>query len=175
LILTKPLGTGAILAAWMRGECSAADFEAAISQMLIANAAAAEALARCGVRACTDITGFGLAGHLLEMLDASRVSARLSAPSVPVLAGFSAVAARGILSTLHPDNERQACRVQSAGRPPAWLFDPQTSGGLLAAVSPSVADSVLAELHDHGLSHAAVIGSVQNSSASPVIELVEPR
>lgn len=170
LILTKPLGTGATLAAWMHGECSAEDLDEAIEQMLIANASAAEVFAQFGARAVTDITGFGLAGHLLEMLDASRVSARLLA-TVPVLSGFKAASARGIFSTLHPDNEKLACRVHGSGSPPAWLFDPQTSGGLLGAVRPEVASAVLEELHRRGLPRAAAIGQVLDATPTPMIEL----
>lgn len=171
LILTKPLGTGAVMAAWMRGECSAAHFDEAIEQMLIANKSSAEVFARFGVRACTDITGFGLAGHLLEMLDASRVSARLNASAIPVLSGFTLVAARGILSTLHPDNARLANRVRGTNSAPDWLFDPQTSGGLLAAVPAHAASDVLEALHQLDLNRAAVIGEVLNETQTPAIEL----
>ncbi len=170
LILTKPLGTGATLAAWMHGQCSAAELREAIEQMLIANASAAEVFAQFGARAVTDITGFGLAGHLLEMLDASRVSARLSA-TVPVLAGFETASSRGILSTLQRDNEKLSCRVQCPAAPPAWLFDPQTSGGLLGAVRPEVASAVLEELHRRGLPRAAAIGHVLDAMPTPMIEL----
>ena len=171
LILTKPLGTGAVMAAWMRGECSATHFDEAVEQMLIANKSAAEVFAKFGVRACTDITGFGLAGHLLEMLDASHLSARLVRSSIPVLTGFESAQSRGILSTLQPDNQRLANRVHSPQVPPAWLFDPQTSGGLLAAVPARVAAEVLAELHRLGLNRAAVIGEVHAAATTPVIEL----
>lgn len=173
LILTKPLGTGAVMAAWMRGECSAAHFEEAVEQMLIANNSAAEVFAKFGVRACTDITGFGLAGHLLEMLDASHVSARLDSSAVPVLNGFASVAARGIFSTLHPDNARLANRIHGTDSPPDWLFDPQTSGGLLAAVSASVAAEVLETLHRFGLSRAAIIGEVLSRTTIPFIEAAD--
>jgi selenide,water dikinase len=171
LILTKPLGTGATLAAWMHGQCSAAELREAIDQMLMANASAAEVFAQAGTRAVTDITGFGLAGHLLEMLDASRVSARLFA-SVPVLSGFTTAVSQGILSTLQPDNEKLGCRIQCPGSPPACLFDPQTSGGLLGAVRPEVASAVLEELHRRGLSRAAVIGHVLVATPTPIIEIV---
>lgn len=171
LILTKPLGTGAVMAALMRGECSAEHFEEAIEQMLIANKSAAEVFAKFGVRACTDITGFGLAGHLLEMLDASHVSAKLMSSTIPILSGFAPAAERGILSTLHPENARLTNRIQSIDLPPAWLFDPQTSGGLLAAVPTNVVSDVLAELHRRGLSHAAAIGIVRGVTTLPVIEL----
>jgi selenide, water dikinase len=160
LILMKALGSGALLAAWMRGQCRAAWFDPLIRSMLIANDRAANILAQHGVRACTDVTGFGLAGHLLEMLDASRVAARLEGSRVPLYAGFTEVANRGIVSTLHRDNARAACRVQDAEIAPAWLFDPQTSGGLLAGVKPAVANEVLRALKEAGYEDAAVIGEV---------------
>src|SRR5207237_3575776 len=83
LVLTRPLGSGALLAAWMRGECSAAWFEPMMAAMLVSNRRPGEIFAEAGVTACTDVTGFGLAGHLLEMLDASRVSARADHARAP--------------------------------------------------------------------------------------------
>jgi selenide,water dikinase len=112
------------------------------------------------VRACTDVTGFGLAGHLLEMLDASHVSARLLVNKVPIYAGFDEVVSQGIVSTLHGDNAKVSCRVQCASPPAAWLFDPQTSGGLLAAVKPGSVARTLQQLKDSGYSDAAMIGEV---------------
>lgn len=172
LILTKPLGTGALLAAWMRGECSATHFDEAIEQMLIANAAAAEIFARHGVRACTDITGFGLAGHLFEMLDASGLSASIDVSAVPVLAGFEAAAANRIFSTLAPDNQRLSPRIHGVTPLPAWLFDPQTSGGLLAAVGGESSTELLCDLQNRGLTRANIIGHVLQPTKTPVIELV---
>jgi selenide,water dikinase len=159
LILTKPLGSGALLAAWMRGECRAAWFERLTAAMLTHNGRAGEIFAAAGVEACTDVTGFGLAGHLLEMLDASRVSARLAAADVPLYDGFAEVVAGGIVSTLHRDNAKVACRVVAAA-PPAWLFDPQTSGGLLGAVRPERAEQTVRLLREGGCPAAAVIGEV---------------
>ena len=101
-----------------------------------------------------------LAGHLLEMLDASRVSARLEAKSVPRYAGFEDVVGLGIVSTLHGDNAKLSCRVGTAGAPPAWLFDPQTSGGLIGAVRPEVAEEIVERLRKAGYEDAAVIGEV---------------
>jgi selenide,water dikinase len=106
------------------------------------------------------VTGFGLAGHLLEMLDGSGVAARLDASQVRLYEGFSEVTERGILSTLHGDNARAACRVQGALPPPAWLFDPQTSGGLLAGVTPASAGDVLRALIEAGCEDATIIGEV---------------
>jgi selenide,water dikinase len=172
LILTKPLGSGALLAAWMRGECRAEWFEALLTSMLMPNARAGEVLARSGVVACTDVTGFGLAGHLLEMLDASRVSARLIARQVPIYGGFDEVVAQGIVSSLHRDNAKMACRVEGPEPQPAWLFDPQTSGGLLAGVRPEALDEVLRQLGDAGV-NTVVIGEVMptGSEKKPGIAL----
>jgi selenide,water dikinase len=173
LILTKPLGTGALLAAWMRSATKADWFERMMASMLLPNDRAATIFAEIGVTACTDVTGFGLAGHLLEMLDASRVSARLSVKSAPLYEGFSDVVAAGIVSTLHGDNSKVACRVQGVDPAPAWLFDPQTAGGLLAAVRPVAVADTLARLRDVGCEQAAVIGEVVavEAGASPGILL----
>ncbi|VTT99535.1 selenophosphate synthase : Selenide,water dikinase, putative OS=marine gamma proteobacterium HTCC2143 GN=GP2143_07969 PE=4 SV=1: Pyr_redox_2: Pyr_redox: AIRS: AIRS_C [Gemmataceae bacterium] len=160
LILTKPLGTGALLAAWMRAECRAEWYTGAVAAMLQPNLAAAEVFARIGVAACTDVTGFGLAGHLLEMLDASGVGGVLYADRIPLLAGFREVVADGIVSTLHRGNAKAACRFSGPESPPAWLFDPQTAGGLLAAVPADRADAVLRELFAAGYTQAVAIGAV---------------
>ena len=175
LILTKPLGSGALLAAWMRGELKAAWFDKLIRSMLMANGVAGSILHAQGVRACTDVTGFGLAGHLLEMLEASRVAARLDAARVPLYEGFAEVVNCGIVSSLHGDNAKAGCRIQGTATPPAWLFDPQTSGGLLAAVKPSVAGDVLRALAEAGYAEAAVVGEVIPTSGSQpaTIELHE--
>jgi selenide,water dikinase len=171
LVLTKPLGSGALLAAWMRAACKAAWFDELVRSMLLANRAAADIFAVAGVTACTDITGFGLAGHLLEMLDASHQSARLNAGAVPLYEGFEDVVAQGIVSTLQDDNAKQSYRIQAVGPLPQWLFDPQTSGGLLAAVKPAAVESILEQLHQAGSCRAAVIGEVVpgESSSSPVL------
>jgi selenide, water dikinase len=172
LILTKPLGTGALLAAWMRGFCRANWFEEAISAMLISNKAAAEVFDQADVRGCTDITGFGLAGHLFEMLDASKLSARIDLKVVPVLTGFDDVVAAGVLSTLHVGNARVGWRIAGSTSPPAWLFDPQTSGGLIAGVSPDRALNVLQRLHDSGSPNAGIIGEViASGTEQPVIHI----
>jgi selenide,water dikinase len=160
LILTKPLGSGALLAAWMRGQCKAGWFEKLVRSLLIPNKVAAEIFQQIGVRACTDVTGFGLAGHLLEMLDASRVTARLNSAALPLFDGFAEVVSQGIVSSLHRDNAKVSCRVHGSSRPPDWLFDPQTSGGLLAAVPQERVEAALHQLHQSGYENAAVIGEI---------------
>ncbi len=172
LILTKPLGTGALLAAWMRGYCRAKWFAEAVRAMLIPNRDAAAAFDAAEVSGCTDVTGFGLAGHLLEMLDASKVSARLDSKAVPVLSGFAEVVAGGIVSTLHEGNARSGCRVVGSVSLPGWLFDPQTSGGLLAGVRPERVSKVLQQLHGTGTLDAVAIGEViATGSDSSVIRI----
>lgn len=172
LILTKPLGSGALLAAWMRGECRAAWFERLIESLLLPNAEAAVVLAQAGVRACTDITGFGLAGHLFEMLDGSRASARLSSAAVPCFTGFDMVVAKGIVSTLQRDNARIGCRVEGPAPLPAWLFDPQTAGGLLAGVRPDNAAATLQQLQHVGYPDARIIGEVTPQETGQASRLV---
>ncbi|MBI3785015.1 MAG: selenide, water dikinase SelD [Deltaproteobacteria bacterium] len=130
IVLGKPLGTGVILAAARAGVAAAEWTEAAIASMLRSNRRLMQLLREHGVRACTDVTGFGLAGHLDEMLRASGVGARLVRSAVPALPGARELLAAGWRSSFHASNQR----TQSNDRlDPLWL-DPQTSGGLLAAV-----------------------------------------
>lgn len=171
LVLTKALGSGALLAAWMRGACRAPWFDALVRGMLLSNGPASAVLARHGIQACTDITGFGLAGHMLEMLDPSGVRARIKADDVPLYDGFREVVDGGIVSTLQRDNAKVACRVQGVTAPPAWLFDPQTSGGLLAGVKPEQVEPVLKELRTAGYERCAVIGVVEPAPDGAVIHL----
>lgn len=172
LILTKPLGTGALLAAWMRAGCRAHWYTGVVAGMLRSNRVAAEMFDRFGIEACTDVTGFGLAGHLLEMLDASGVGAKLYADRVPLLAGFLDVADAGIVSSLYRDNVKVACRIGGSQPLPAWLFDPQTSGGLLAGVHAEQVSDVLRELRAAGCADAAVVGEVMVSEiGTPILTL----
>lgn len=156
LILTKPLGTGIVLAGHMRGNVRAQWLVAAIEQMRRTNAAAARIAMAHRPRAGTDVTGFGLAGHLQEMLEASGVGAVLRLESIPALPGVRALVAHGIESTLAADN-----RVLLGDAPgTALLVDPQTSGGLLLGLPPSRAGACLEALLDGGL-NAAIVGEVE--------------
>jgi selenide,water dikinase len=162
LILTKPLGTGVILAAEMRGLAPARVVEGAIATMLQSAAVAAADLARHGATACTDVTGFGLLGHLLEMLRASATDAYLDPDAIPVLDGALALIERGVTSSLHPGNLGVLASLDDANPASslaALLIDPQTAGGLLAGVPAERAADCLAELHLHGY-RAAEIGVV---------------
>jgi len=165
LILTKPIGTGTLLAADMRGLAKSRWVQAAIRHMTTSNRRAAAVLTRHGVHAATDVTGFGLLGHLVEMTKASGVDACLRLDSIPVLDGARESAAAGVLSSLQPANVRlrRAIRgLEAAQRLPLYplLFDPQTAGGLLAAVPAAEADACVAVLRAEGYAQAAVIGEV---------------
>lgn len=160
LILTKPLGTGTLFAADMRGEAESAWIEAALTGMQRSNGPAARIFRDHGVTAMTDVTGFGLAGHLLELLRASDVGARLQAGDLPAYAGAVDMLARGIASTLHPGNVTMLAGVIDARQYPALLFDPQTAGGLLGGVPWDQSTACLAALHAGGDTAARIIGTV---------------
>ena len=154
LMLTKPLGTGILLAAHMRRACRASWLDAALAAMQQSSCGAAAVLRAHGARAVSDVTGFGVAGHLGEMLRASGASATIDTRSLPLLPGVGALSAKGFRSTLHDANAFMA----DGGAP--VLFDPQTAGGLLAGIPPSRAADCLSSLHGAGFGGAAIIGRV---------------
>ncbi len=165
LVLTKPIGTGALFAAHMRGVAAGSWVAAATRSMVVSNRRAAAALAAHGATACTDVTGFGLLGHLVEMASASSARVALSMGSVPLLAGAAECVARGVFSSLQPSNLRLKRAVSNEAEAlahPAYplLFDPQTSGGLLASVPAGRADACIRALRDAGFERAAVVGRV---------------
>lgn len=161
LILTKPLGTGAIFSAAMRGAAEAAWIDQAIASMQVSNAYAADIFAQQGAHALTDVTGFGLLGHLAEMLQATNLRIMLKLSAVPVLEGALECIRRGYQSTLSPANRRVRHAFQLQGvssDDPRYqlLFDPQTSGGLLASLPQTSAYTCLEALHAAGITAAAV-------------------
>ncbi|PSN77154.1 selenide, water dikinase SelD, partial [filamentous cyanobacterium CCP4] len=163
LILTQPLGTGTLFAADMQGKAKGRWIEEAIAHILTPNQAAAEIFRAHGATACTDVTGFGLAGHLLEMLRASGVTATVYLDALPVLAGAAETLAAGIVSTLQPQNLQAAAFIDPAGTShPLYplLFDPQTAGGLLAAVPATTVQACLTDLQQHGNTAAALVGEI---------------
>lgn len=159
LILTKPLGTGIVLAGHMRGNARAQWLLAAIESMRETNATAARIALPHQPHAATDITGFGLAGHLLEMLAASDVSAVLRLEDIPVLPGAVALASHGVESTLAQEN-RRVLGVEAGSSKYALLVDPQTSGGLLLGLPAAQATNCLQAMLDAGLT-AAIVGEVE--------------
>jgi selenide, water dikinase len=162
LILTRPLGTGILFAAAMRGLAAAASVDEALAEMRRSNRRAAEILQGHGATAMTDVSGFGLIGHLGEMLTASGAEAELDLPAVPVYAGALAKARDGVASTLLAENLAQLplLRGEIDTATKAVLFDPQTSGGLLAGVPAEAAADCLAALRSARHVHAAIIGRI---------------
>ena len=162
LVLTKPLGTGVILAADGRALAPAKAVEDAIAAMLQSSAHAAACLLAHGATACTDVTGFGLLGHLAEMLHASEMNAVIDPDSIPVLDGALALLMQGVTSSLHSDNLTALAALEDSAQshPLApLLIDPQTAGGLLAGVPADRAERCLNELRRLGC-RAALIGTV---------------
>ena len=170
LILSKPLGAGTLLAADMRHQASQQWMDQALETMLVSNREAGRIFREHGASACTDITGFGLAGHLMEMIGGGAVE--LYPGNIPLLAGAEECLEREIFSSLHADNRliernmegrrelRESARFEA-------LFDPQTAGGLLAAVPEEKAEPCLAALRDSGLEQAATIGLAGDAADGP--------
>lgn len=172
LILTKPLGTGLILAGLMRHRSKGPWLDAALETMLAGNGPAAAILAQHGATACTDITGFGLLGHLHELCEAGEVGATVRAGQVPVLPGAMALAAEGLASTLAPANRGVLahCRYEShlENHPQLTLLtDPQTNGGLLAAVPGESAAMCLTALSQSAI-NATVIGEIHRADGATI-------
>ncbi len=165
LILTKPLGTGTLFAADMRFLAKNRWIDSAIESMLLSNQAAATCLMQHGVTACTDITGFGLLGHLIEMLKASGVDVELFLEAIPVLEGARETAQQGIFSSLHPENlqfSRYIADVEKVCDRLNYplLFDPQTAGGLLGAIPNDRATDCITQLQALGYGQSTIIGRV---------------
>jgi selenide,water dikinase len=164
LILTKPLGTGVVTTALKRDGAGDAELRAAVESMTLLNAGASEAALAAGVRAATDVTGFGLLGHLHRMLAASGVAAEVWAGRVPMLPGAGELARQGFVSggtRANMDRLTSAVSADAAvpGETVVLLHDAQTSGGLLLSAAPSAAGALLADLAGRGLT-AAEIGQV---------------
>mgnify|MGYP005815974145 CR=1 FL=1 len=166
LILTKPIGTGTLFAADMRRKAKGRWVSNAINTMLLSNLGAARCLQKFNATSCTDVTGFGLLGHLVEMTRASNVDAELHIDAIPILDGAKDTVAAGILSSLQPQNvrlRRAIDNIKLASGHPAYplLFDPQTAGGLLAGVPADNVDECVATLNEIGYTTACVVGEVK--------------
>lgn len=168
LFLTKPLGTGIISTA-LKGRLASPEAEAAmIEAMLELNQGAAECLEGLAVRALTDITGFGLLGHALEMAVASKVELTFFATRVPIMAPALKYAAMGLVPAGSHANRRfcESCLEIAPGIDPLLVdicSDAQTNGGLLIAIAPDHADTLLHRLQQKGITAAAWVGEVTAS------------
>ncbi|MDT8282209.1 MAG: selenide, water dikinase SelD [Gammaproteobacteria bacterium] len=171
LILTKALGTGTLFAADMRLKAKGRWIDAALKSMLLSNQSAGFCLHRHGATACTDVTGFGLLGHLVEMTLSSGKSVELNLNALPVLDGALETIKAGIFSSLQEQNIRLRRAIKDPGRLREHkhfplLFDPQTSGGLLAAIPAENAEACLAELKESGYPVSVIIGEVTDDAGS---------
>lgn len=171
LILTKALGTGTLFAADMRLKAKGRWIDAAIQSMLLSNQAAGMCMHRHGATACTDITGFGLLGHLVEMTRPSGKSVELDLNALPVLDGALQMIETGIFSSLQEQNVRLRRAIREPGelrdhKHFPLLFDPQTSGGLLAAIPAENAKACLTELLALGYPASVVVGKVTEDAES---------
>ncbi len=165
LVLTKPLGTGIITTAGKQGVCPPQVLQGAVATMSTLNRAGAKAMVKVGVHSATDVTGFGLMGHLQSMVRGSRVGAEIQLGKVPVLPGAWELLEQGVApggthrnlqsvagsAQWHPDLSEQEQLL---------LCDAQTSGGLLIAVAADKQDELLAELKSTGVASAVVVGRV---------------
>lgn len=169
LVLTKPLGTG-IVATAVKGGMAPEELEnLSVRSMAALNREAASLVAAThGVHACTDVTGFGLAGHACEMIEESDVGIAIDVKSVPVFPGLQEFVESGILpGGLKRNRSFRAHMVERAPSCPEWLydvlFDPQTSGGLLVALSPDEAPDLVRKMRDAEIASAAIIGEITSS------------
>lgn len=170
LILTKPLGTGIVGTAIKFGRAPADVIDRAVEQMRTLNRSAAEVIANIdAVHACTDITGFGLAGHASEMAAGSNVTIALDAEALPVIAGVLPLVGQNKSGGMNTNRDHFGRGVEFGPAASAELrdlvFDPQTSGGLLIAVDPAAADLVAVELKNRGI-QACFVGLVEPRGAN---------
>ena len=173
VVLTKALGTGILTTALKAGAVDARAIEPAVASMKRLSASAARIGADCGVRAATDVTGFGLVGHAVQMADASGVTLVLDSAALPVfdrapelgLAGH--VPGGGRANRAYFESRARIAGSVDEGRRLA-AFDPQTSGGLLLIVAPGRADELVDRLRSDGWTAAARIGGIERRSEAAV-------
>ena len=161
LVLTKPLGTGVISTGVKGDMAEAAWVEAATRSMSELNLAAGELMLEHGPHACTDVTGFGLVGHAVEMVACSEVGLRIHADRVPILPGASDLAGMGLLPAgLYHNRDYYACHFRAedgvSQQAVDLLHDPQTSGGLMVALPPEAGEAFASQVRSQGGTAVAV-------------------
>jgi selenide,water dikinase len=180
LILCKPLGTGVLFAAHMQQRADGRHIGAAIESMLCSNRRAAELALEHGASAATDITGFGLLGHLLEMLGGN-LGASLQLARIPLLPGAAEHLCAGVRSSMHEANFQRGSQAIAQHEPEVSadadlvpvLYDPQTSGGLLLGIAAECAPALLHDLRESGYIEAQIIGEVNPGAAAghPAVDI----
>lgn len=174
LVLSKPLGTGIITTAGKQGVAAPDVMAGAVATMAALNRPAAQAMMRVGVNAATDITGFGLLGHLQSMVKGSGVAAEINRSGIPVLPGARELLAQGVA----PGGTHR--NVSSVANSVSWdaaltdddrllLCDAQTSGGLLMSVPTERAGALVAALQDEGAPCAAIVGRITDGPAGTIL------
>jgi len=175
LILTKPLGTGIAGTAIKAGTAKDSLIARAVASMITLNKAAGEIVQTTpSVHACTDITGFGLLGHIAEMMEGQDIGIRVFSEAIPFFPEARELAEMGVLPEgLYRNRSFRLPMIDVAPGCPEWrldiLFDPQTSGGLFFALAADQADACLARLHAAGVAEAAIVGEVLSSPARRII------
>jgi len=174
LILTKPLGTGIINTAIKGGLASSEIIETVTRLMATLNRDAARIMDDYPVHACTDITGFGLLGHLAEMIIDSSFGISLAGKNIPIIPGTLEYAGMGLIPAgAYKNREFRECMVDFSPSVDNLvqdvLFDPQTSGGLLICVERDRADDLLRRLKEKGIKDAAIIGEVSTESKGRIV------
>lgn len=172
LILTKPLGTGILNTVLKANMLPAPVLERITAQMLFLNNKACQAMLSVGAHACTDITGFGLLGHLAEVAESSGLSAEIDTKAVPIIPEALEFAHMGLIPEGMYANWEYRAPVVDAGDMDedtmAVLYDPQTSGGLLIVTAPDKVEAMMAELKKLGVSEAAIIGRMTEGQPSRI-------
>ncbi|MFK8114592.1 MAG: selenide, water dikinase SelD [Rubripirellula sp.] len=176
LYVTKAIGIGVLLAAHMRSQCPAGHYESLLEAMLHRQHSLAQVALSVGLDAGTDITGFGLAGHLIEMLNASELSATVELNTVPCLPGAIDQVEQGVESSLAPDNLTFERSVDATGKtrataPYKLLFDPQTCGGMLLGVAEHLEGSFVQAIKNAGQPPPVRIGVVEEASSGKCLRV----
>ena len=167
LVLTKPLGTGFVTTAFKAGRCPPATLKAATDSMIQLNAAASRAAAACDANAVTDITGFGLVGHAGELANSSGICVSLELANIPLLPGALELSRQGNLTRASKSNRSFAekdmtIKADADAELVEFVFDAQTSGGLLISVAEGRSTELVERLHNDGIDSATVIGQVES-------------
>ncbi len=176
LVLTKPLGTGVLFNACRSGTLPWRDLEPLLTEIASLNGTALETALNYDIHACTDITGFGLLGHLLEMSKGSKKGMRIFYDNLPLYANAEEMYQKGEITRRNKDNHalvEEFLQIDVALRADQeeLLFDPQTSGGLLFSLPASDAGELVSRLKESGIESAAVVGEV-SSGETPGISIV---
>ncbi|MBQ32145.1 MAG: selenide, water dikinase SelD [Deltaproteobacteria bacterium] len=174
LLLTKPIGSGVLFNANLKGWVSTDAFQECLTQLVVLNKVAAETLAGFRVHACTDVTGFGLAGHGFELAKGSGVSLEMRLDALPVLREAREMYQRGVTTGVNTANRSMVggsirFPESTSAKDREIVFDPQTSGGLLVTLPDTEAESALKALHAAGVADASRIGTVREFETAHLI------